>query len=326
MRGSARRMTANCRPTSSRSNAHVPVLLGPVLQGLKIKPDGCYVDGTFGRGGHSGEILRQLNAGGRLIGIDRDPQAIASAPKTLTDDPRFELIRGELAELETFIGDRGLVGEIDGLLFDLGVSSPQLDEASRGFSFMRDGPLDMRMDPDSGIPARDWLATVEEFELKRILRKYGEEQSASRIARAIVAARDAAPISRTAQLARIIEEAAPARGKKSIHPATKSFQAIRIAINSELEQLEAVLQQSVRVLKKGGRLCVISFHSLEDRIVKRFMRDASREPEQYRGLPSIPEEFQPRLKTIGKPITATADEIQANRRARSARLRIAERT
>jgi len=307
------------------SNVHVPVLLGPVLDGLKIKPDGCYVDGTFGRGGHSREILKQLNDNGRLIAIDRDPQAIAAAPQSLTDDPRFELIRGESAQLETFIGERGRVGEVDGLLFDLGVSSPQLDEAGRGFSFLRDGPLDMRMDPDSGTSARDWINAVEERELKRVLRKYGEEQSAARIARAIVTAREQTPISRTAQLARIVEDAKPSRGEKK-HPATKTFQAIRIVINRELEQLESLLAQSVNVLRKGGRLCVISFHSLEDRIVKRFMRDTSREPEQYRGMPEVPEEFRPKLKLVGKPVVATGAEVDANRRARSARLRIAERT
>ncbi len=307
------------------SNAHVPVLLGPVLEGLKIKPDGCYVDGTFGRGGHSKEILHRLNEGGRLIAIDRDPQAIASAPAVLTQDPRFELVRGDIAQLETCIDERGLRGEVDGLLFDLGVSSPQLDEADRGFSFMRDGPLDMRMDPDSGAPASDWLASVDEQELIRVLRKFGEEANAGRIGRAIVRARAEAPISRTAQLARIIEEASPRRGQK-IHPATKAFQAIRIVVNDELGQIEAALQQAVNVMRKGARLCVISFHSLEDRIVKRFMRDASREPEQYRGMPQIPEEFRPRLAIVGKPVTATDAEIEANRRARSARLRIAEKT
>ena len=307
------------------SNAHVPVLLGPVLEGLKIKPDGCYVDGTFGRGGHSKEILQRLNERGRLIAIDRDPQAIASAPAVLTQDPRFELVRGDIAQLETCIDERGLRGEVDGLLFDLGVSSPQLDEADRGFSFMRDGPLDMRMDPDSGTPASDWLASVGEQELITVLRKFGEETNAVRIGRAIVRARAEAPISRTAQLARIIEEASPRRGQK-IHPATKTFQAIRIVVNDELGQIEAALQQAVNVMRKGARLCVISFHSLEDRIVKRFMRDESREPEQYRGMPEIPEEFRPRLAIVGKPVTATDAEIEANRRARSARLRVAERT
>ena len=306
------------------SNAHVPVLLGPVLKGLKIKPDGCYVDGTFGRGGHSKEILKQLGSDGRLIAIDRDPDAIAAAPESLAADPRFELIKGEGAQLEAFIGERNLVGEIDGLLFDLGVSSPQLDEASRGFSFLRDGPLDMRMDTDTGTPASEWLATVDERDLKHVLRKYGEEKSAARIAHAIVTARAAAPISRTAQLARIVEDAKPARGER-IHAATKTFQAIRIVINRELEQLEEILAQSVNVMKRGARLCVITFHSLEDRIVKRFMRDASREAEQYRGMPDVPEAYQPKLKLVGKAITATNDEISANRRARSARLRIAER-
>jgi len=316
------------------SEAHVPVLLGPVLKGLKIRPDGCYVDGTFGRGGHSREILRQLNAKGRLIGIDRDPEAIAAAPRSLTDDPRFELIRGDIAQLKTFIGERSdasgrsLVGQVDGLLFDLGVSSPQLDEAGRGFSFLRDGPLDMRMDPDSGVSASHWLRSVEEKELRRVLRQYGEERHAARIARAIVTMRESSPLETTLELASLVESVVPrGRPKKGAgkHPATKTFQAIRIAINGELEQLESMLAQSIEVLRKGGRLCVISFHSLEDRMVKRFMRNASREPEQYRGMPHIPVEFRPRLQTIGKAIVATADEIAVNRRARSARLRIAER-
>lgn len=310
------------------SNAHVPVLLGSVLDGLKIKPDGYYVDGTFGRGGHSSAILKQLNANGRLIAIDRDPQAIASAPEVLSNDPRFELIRGEIAELATHIGDRGLTGKVDGLLLDLGVSSPQLDEAERGFSFLRDGPLDMRMDPHSGVSAKKWLESVEEIELRRVIKIFGEERHAARIARAVVAAREVAPILRTSDLAAIVENAVPAgrptKGRKK-HPATKTFQAIRISVNAELEQLETALAQSIELLARGGRLCVISFHSLEDRIVKRFIRNASREPEQYRGMPTIPEEFLPPLKTIGKAISATAEEIAANARARSAHLRIAER-
>jgi len=312
------------------SNAHVPVLLGPVLEGLNIRANGCYVDGTFGRGGHSSAILERLTADGRLIAIDRDPQAIASAPEALLSDPRFELIRGESAQLEKFIDERGLRGSVDGVLLDLGVSSPQLDEAGRGFSFLRDGPLDMRMDPDAGISAAEWLARVDEKELKRVLKTYGEERSAARIARAIVAARDEAPIATTVQLADIIAAAAPAHGQKR-HPATKSFQAIRVFINGELDQLKSALEQSVNVLRKptalrsGGRLCVISFHSLEDRLVKRFMREASREPEQYRGMPSVPAEYRPKLKPIGRLIEATAAEIAANRRARSARLRVAER-
>jgi len=302
----------------------MPVLMGPVLDGLEIKADGNYVDGTFGRGGHSSAILERLNADGRLIAIDRDPQAIASVPRALEEDPRFELIRGEIAELSTSIGERELTGRVDGLLLDLGVSSPQLDEAERGFSFLRDGPLDMRMDPDAGVSAAEWLESVEEKKLRRILKIYGEETSAVRIARAIVAARENAPIRTTTQLAEIVSSVVPAHTRKK-HPATKAFQAIRIFINRELEQLEAALDQSIDVLATGGRLCVISFHSLEDRIVKRFIRNASRESDQYRGMPNVPAEFQPKLRTIGKVIVATAEEISQNVRARSARLRIAER-
>ena len=306
------------------SNAHVPVLLGPVLEGLNIRADGCYVDGTFGRGGHSRAILERLTAAGSLLAIDRDPQAIASAPKALLSDPRFELVRGECAQLEKLIAERGLLGRVDGVLLDLGVSSPQLDEASRGFSFLRDGPLDMRMDPDHGVSAAEWLATVDEKELRHVLRTYGEERNAARIARAIVAARANTPILRTGQLAKIVADTVPYHGEK-IHPATRSFQAIRIVINRELEQLGAVLEQSVNVLRSGGRLCVISFHSLEDRLVKRFIREASRESEQFRGMPSVPVEHRPRLKPIGGLIEATEEETAANRRARSARLRVAER-
>ena len=307
------------------SDAHVPVLLGPVLEGLEIKQDGLYVDGTFGRGGHSSAILKKLNADGRLIAIDRDPQAIASAAPALTKDPRVTLIRSDFAQLAKHIDGKGLTGRVDGLLFDLGVSSPQLDEAARGFSFLRDGPLDMRMDPESGISAAEWLETVDEKALKLVLYKFGEERDAPRIARAIVMARENAPIRSTSELADIVASVVPAHTRKK-HPATKTFQAIRIFLNQELEQLEAVLAQSIDLLASGGRLCVISFHSLEDRIVKRFIRNASREAEQYRGMPDVPEEFRPKLRQVGKVITATADEITANVRARSARLRIAERT
>ena len=306
------------------NSAHVPVLLGPVLEGLEIKQDGIYVDGTFGRGGHSRAILERLNTEGRLIAIDRDPQAISSAPTDLTNDPRIEFVRSDFAELATCLEERGIEGQVDGLLFDLGVSSPQLDEADRGFSFLRDGPLDMRMDPDSGISAADWLQSVEEATLKRVIYKYGEDRDAPRIARAIVSARDNDKIRTTLQLADIIASVVPAHIRKK-HPATKTFQAIRIFINDELGQIETVLEQSIDVLKSGGRLCVISFHSLEDRIVKRFMRDASRESEQYRGMPDVPEEFRPRMKLIGKAISASAEEIADNVRARSAHLRVAER-
>ncbi len=306
------------------SNVHVPVLLGPVLDGLGIKEDGCYVDGTFGRGGHSSAILEHLNADGRLIAFDRDPQAIASAELALTCDPRFTLIGTEIASLATCMGKRGLTGQVDGLLLDLGVSSPQLDEAERGFSFLRDGPLDMRMDPGAGVSAAQWLKTVDQRALKNVLKKYGEEREAARITRAILAAREIAAIETTGQLADIVSSVVPAHTRKK-HPATKTFQAIRIFINDELQQLEAALAQSIDVLRQGGRLCVISFHSLEDRIVKRFMRDASRESDQYRGMPNVPAEHRPKLALIGKAIAATAEEIDANIRARSARLRIAER-
>ena len=306
------------------SDAHVPVLLGPVLEGLEIIADGLYVDGTFGRGGHSSAILKQLNAGGRLIAIDRDPQAIAAAVPQLTNDPRFTLIRSDFANLARQLDEMGFTGGVDGLLLDLGVSSPQLDEAKRGFSFLRDGPLDMRMDPDAGISAAEWLKTANEKALKQVIYKYSEERDASRIARAIVAARAISKIETTRQLADVVSSVVPAHTRKK-HPATKTFQAIRIFINDELEQLEAVLEQSLELFATGGRLSVISFHSLEDRIVKRFMRDASREPEQWRGMPNVPAEFRPKLKLIGKVITASAEEIAANVRARSARLRIAER-
>jgi len=306
------------------SDTHVPVLLGPVLEGLEIKVDGLYVDGTFGRGGHSSAILQRLNADGRLIAIDRDPQAVAAAAPLLTNDPRFTLIRSDFADLARQIDQMGLTGGVDGMLFDLGVSSPQLDEAERGFSFLRDGPLDMRMDPDAGISAAEWLNTGSEKALKQVIYKYGEERDAPRIARAIVVARANAEIATTGQLADIVSSVIPAHTRKK-HPATKTFQAIRIFINDELEQLDKVLKQSLDLLSTGGRLCVISFHSLEDRIVKRFMRDASRESEQWRGMPNVPPEFQPKLKLVGKVITASAEEIAANVRARSARLRIAER-
>ena len=304
---------------------HAPVLLGPAVRALNLKADGCYVDGTFGRGGHSGAILGELGSGGRLLAIDRDPDAIADAPDALTTDPRFELINGRFSELLRYADERDLVGQVDGVLLDLGVSSPQLDEADRGFSFRSDGPLDMRMDPTSGRSAATWLEKVDEQTLKQVLKQFGEEPFAGRIAKAIVREREIEPISRTAELARIINDAAPKRPGSKRHPATRSFQAIRIYLNDELGELRTALEASIDVLKQGGRLCVISFHSLEDRIVKRFMRDASTEPPQYRGLPDIPEAARPKLKVVGKAVAPTDEEIAANPRARSARLRTAER-
>ncbi len=306
------------------SGAHVPVLLEAVITGLNLHDDGLYVDGTFGRGGHSLAILKRLGPTGRLLAIDRDPQAIATAADALKSDPRFELAQGEFSELKEHAIKRNVLGKVDGLLLDLGVSSPQLDEAERGFSFQSDGPLDMRMDPTTGSSAADWLANVKERELRKVLFEFGEERFAARIARAIVAARSLQPIRRTAELAKIVSETVPSHGQRR-HPATKTFQAIRIRINDELQQLESALRASIDLLRPGGRLCVISFHSLEDRRVKRFMRDASREPAPWRGLPEIPQEHRPPFKVIGKMISATDEEIGMNVRARSARFRVAER-
>lgn len=299
-------------------------MLGPAIAGLNLRIDGRYIDGTFGRGGHSGAILNNLGPDGYLLAIDRDPQAISSAPESLRNDARLELIQGEFSEIRRYAIDRKMLGKVDGLLLDLGVSSPQLDTVERGFSFQSDGPLDMRMDPSTGESAADWIATVEEHTLKRVLQQFGEEQYSGRIARAIVAARSVARIARTAQLAEIVKQAVPVRGQKR-HPATKTFQAIRIFINNELAELERALEASLDVLRPGGRLCVISFHSLEDRRVKRFMRDHAREAEPYRGMPDVPPEHQPPLKLIGKAISPSEQEIANNVRARSARLRIAER-
>ena len=301
---------------------HVPVLLGPVLEGLNIQPAGWYVDGTFGRGGHSSALLKLLDNEGRLLAIDRDPQAIEQVAEALQQDPRFELVHGEFAELKNYAVERKFLGKVDGLLLDLGVSSPQLDEATRGFSFQADGPLDMRMDPGSGISAAAWLEQVDEEDLKKVLAQLGEERFAERIARAIVAARVQTPIRTTLALADIVKSVV--RGRRR-NPSTKTFQAIRIFVNNELGQLEQALAASLALLRPGGRLCVISFHSLEDRRVKRFMRDASLVPAQFRGLPEIPQEFRPRLKLIGKAVIANEEEIAANVRARSARLRVAER-
>ena len=303
---------------------HVPVLLEAVLEGLRIRPDGTYIDGTLGRGGHSREILQRLGPEGRLIAIDRDPDAVREAGEPFSTDARVEIVRGEFGELDSIVGERQLRGDIDGILLDLGVSSPQLDRAERGFSFRHDGPLDMRMDPDHGQSAARWLAAVTEQELRRVLHIYGEEKSARRIAAAIVSTRESTPIESTAALASVVESVVPRRGAR-IHPATRTFQAIRMLINDELGQLERALAAVIDVLAAGGRLCVISFHSLEDRIVKRFLRDSSRVSEAYRGLPNVPAEHRARLALVGKPQVADDAEIERNPRSRSARLRIAER-
>lgn len=315
--------------TREGAGGHQPVLLEPVLERLNIHADGWYIDGTFGRGGHSREIWSRLGPAGRLLAIDRDPQAVAHAETLMKGKTGFEIVKGEIADIRKIAADRDLPGKVDGILFDLGVSSPQLDDPERGFSFRTDGPLDMRMDPHSGISAAEWLARVEEKDLKRILSQYGEERFAGRIAKAIIAMRARTPVTRTSQLAQIVAEAMPKslqrQGERRRHPATRTFQAIRIRINDELRQLEEALAASAELLARGGRLCVITFHSLEDRIVKRFMRDASREPEAWRGMPQVPAGARPPFRIVGKAVSATAADIAANPRTRSARLRTAER-
>jgi 16S rRNA (cytosine1402-N4)-methyltransferase len=303
---------------------HKSVLLHEAVEMLLTRTDGRYVDATFGRGGHSAEILRRLSQSGRLLAIDRDPDAVAVARREFADDARFEIAQAAFSRSRELLEERGWWGRCDGILVDLGVSSPQLDDPQRGFSFQQDGPLDMRMDPASGVSAADWLAQAGEEEITGVLREYGEERFARRMARAIVAARSQAPITRTAQLAAIVAEAHPAweRGR---HPATRAFQAIRIHVNRELDELDALLGLAVEALAAGGRLVVISFHSLEDRRVKRFMRDRSRPPRLPRGLPVAAAEHAVALRRIGGARRAGDAEISLNPRARSAVLRAAEK-
>jgi len=303
---------------------HRPVLLEQVLEGLQVRPQGRYIDGTFGRGGHSAAILERLDDRGALLVFDKDPEALRVAQERFGGDARVYRQRGSFAGLKAVVAELGWQGKVDGILFDLGVSSPQLDDPERGFSFMKEGPLDMRMDPQTGPGAADWLAQAPEADIVRVLFDYGEERYARRIARAIVRRRGEEAITTTAQLARIIASAVPSKERHK-HPATRCFQAIRIFINRELDDLKAGLEQAVEVLAPGGRLAVISFHSLEDRIVKRFMRDESRGRQLPPDLPVVPDGFRPRLRIVGKPVTASAQEIDENPRARSATLRIAER-
>lgn len=305
---------------------HKPVMLVEALEQLAIKEDGVYLDCTFGRGGHSQEILSLLGASGRLLAMDRDVTAIDSdVARLLLKDKRFTLKHGCFSRLASAAADAGMIGQIDGILLDLGVSSPQLDDPKRGFSFMQDGPLDMRMDSTADMTAAKWLSKVDEKELSRVLFDYGEERFAKRIARAIVAVRAEQPLTTTRELVKLVEDAIPVREKHK-HPATRSFQAIRIEVNQELDELKTALQQSVQVLKQGGRLVVISFHSLEDRIVKQFIRAESgakydpgklpvREADIIKGI----------LAKRGKPLRATESEIAQNPRARSAIMRVAER-
>jgi 16S rRNA (cytosine1402-N4)-methyltransferase len=303
---------------------HTPVLLDEVLAGLEVRSDGRYCDATFGRGGHTAAILAALGPAGRVYAIDRDPEAVAAGRARFAAEPRLTLIRGSFGRLEELVRAAGLEGELHGVLLDLGVSSPQLDEARRGFSFMQDGPLDMRMDYESGQSASQWLARASEREIVDVLRTLGEERFARRIARRILEARAVEPITRTAQLAELVAAAVPTR-EPGKHPATRTFQAIRIHINGELDLLESALPQAVRLLVPGGRLCVISFHSLEDRIVKRYIQREMQGDPVYAGLPNIPAAARPKLRRIGTKVVASPAEIDRNPRARSAVLRIAER-
>lgn len=303
---------------------HQTVLLNEAVDALVQDVDGFYVDGTFGRGGHSARILERLSEKGRLLGIDKDADAIAVAHERFANEPRFEIAQGSFAALAELIEARGMTGRVQGLLLDLGVSSPQLDEAERGFSFLNDGPLDMRMDRSSGQSAAEWLATASETEIARVLKEYGEERFAKRMARALVNARAEQPITRTAQLAEIVKAANPA-WEKGKHPATRAFQGIRIHVNNELSDLEAILSQALTVLAPGGRLVVISFHSLEDRLVKRFIRRQEKGQPLPAGLPVRDEQLDRTLKSVGKTVRASALEVGANVRSRSAIMRVAEK-
>jgi len=313
------------RPQRGRDMEHVPVLPDAAIDALAVRADGVYVDATFGRGGHARRILDRLGPRGQLIALDADREAVR-AGRAGFDDARLTLVQRNFRELGSIVAERVPSGRVDGILMDLGVSSPQLDTPARGFSFRDDGPLDMRMDPGSGCSAAEWLAGVDEAELAEVLGTLGEERYARRIARAIVQARVDGGIHTTGQLAAIIAAAVPSGGSHGarIHPATRSFQAIRIAVNAELESLDEALAAAIDALAPGGRLVVISFHSLEDRRVKRAIRDASRPPAASRRAPAAPA-FRPRLRSVGGLVRPDQDEARANPRARSARMRVAER-
>ncbi|MDH2925250.1 16S rRNA (cytosine1402-N4)-methyltransferase [Nicoletella semolina] len=310
----------------SSTSKHITVLLHEAVEGLSIKPNGTYIDGTFGRGGHSRLILSKLGNEGRLIAIDRDPRAIVEA--STINDPRFQIVHSAFSALPDICEDLNIVGKIDGILLDLGVSSPQLDEADRGFSFMRDGPLDMRMDTTKGLSAAQWLAQVPVEDLAWVLKAFGEERFAKRIAQAVVSYNKSAQekISRTLQLAEIVANAVPFKDKHK-HPATRTFQAIRIFINSELDELDTALKSTLNVLAPQGRLSIISFHSLEDRMVKQFIRKHSKGQVVPKGLPILESELNKHipLLAIGKAIMPSEAEIELNARSRSAVLRIAEK-
>lgn len=312
--------------SQTSSYKHVTVLLDEAVAALAVRAGGRYMDGTFGRGGHSRLLLQQLGADGHLLGFDKDPLAIATGQALAAEDGRFVVVQRSFAELGEELTQRGWLGTLDGILLDLGVSSPQLDDPERGFSFLNDGPLDMRMNPDQGISAADWIASASEEEIARVFKDYGEERFARRMARAVVQRRLEKPFERTADLAQVLTVANPA-WEKGKNPATRAFQGLRIFTNNELGDLERGLEAALEALAVGGRLVVISFHSLEDRIVKQFMRrHAKGEADTLpRDLPIIPEKFVPRLKLLGKPQYASAEEVRANPRSRSAVMRVAEK-
>lgn len=305
---------------------HTTVLLSEAVEQLAIKAEGCYVDGTFGRGGHSRQILSLLGNDGQLIGFDKDPEAIQAAQQLRQEDRRFSIIQSSFADMADELMKHSLVGKVAGVLLDLGVSSPQLDDADRGFSFSHDGPLDMRMNPQAGMSASEWLTIAAEDEISRVFKEYGEERFARRMARAIVERRVIKPFSRTLDLAEVVAAANPA-WEKGKHPATRAFQALRIQVNNELGDLEKGLQAALDVLAVGGRLVVISFHSLEDRIVKQFMRKQVKgEADQLpRDLPIQVKPFEAKLRLMGKPVYAGSQEVSMNPRSRSAVLRAAEK-
>ena len=303
---------------------HVTVLLHEAVDALVTDSSGFYVDGTFGRGGHSSLVLERLAGDGSLLGIDKDLAAINTAKTRFGADSRFEIAHGSFAELAALIEARGMQGKVAGVLLDLGVSSPQLDEAERGFSFQADGPLDMRMDQTRGQSAAEWVNSAEESDIAYVLKEFGEERFAKRMARAIVTERQKAPFQRTKHLAEVIKEANPA-WEKGKHPATRAFQAIRIHVNNELGDLDAVLQQALNVLAVGGRLVVISFHSLEDREVKRFIRRQEQGDPVPRGVPIRDEQLNKRMRSLGKAIKASDAEVNINPRSRSAIMRVAEK-
>lgn len=305
--------------------AHETVLLVEAVDALFGDPDGFYVDGTFGRGGHTSFLLDRLGQSGQILAIDRDPEAVRAGRERFGDESRVDVEKSTFSQAKMLLEQRERLGFVDGMLFDLGVSSPQIDNADRGFSFMKSGPLDMRMSPDTGPSAADWLAVADLEEIVHVLKVYGEEKFGRRIATAIIERRETSPLRTTQDLVALIDEAVPVKDPHK-HPATRSFQAIRIHVNAELEEVEKMLSDSLDVLAVGGRLVIISFHSLEDRIVKRFMRDNSRPKPIPRDIPILPSQADvPRLKIVGKPIKPGQAEVAANPRARSAIMRIAEK-